>query len=306
MCEKPSGTVISAVCSDWIGCRMDALHTGRGCFALMDMIFGFNVYDQPTEQCYAYALEHGMRHLEIDLIKDHSALHSFTPKRTEAIRIFCEEKKIDLSLHVPYTLNLADRISYQRKSNIAYFKKSLAVGAQLRARHVTCHVGQFSGFVSWPWLRRQMLDRVVASLSEIVVCCEEWGIPLALENAVSLVQGAEQHFLGDSVADFLYIYNQLPSPWLRFCLDIGHANTNDGAVAFMEALAEKLVCVHFHDNQGRFDDHQDIGHGTVPWAEVAKGLHQLRYRGPFISECFRSAPHSAAALFRDLMRGVGG
>lgn len=266
------------------------------------MIFGFNAYEKPVEEYFNYALEHNMRHVEIDLIKDHSAPQTFTANRMQTIRSFCEANAIAVSLHVPYTLNLAERIGFLRKSNVAFFKKCLAVAHQLNATHVTCHLGKFSGIVSWPWLRTQMLDRVILSLRDILACCEEWHIPLALENAVSIIQGADQHFLGDSVQDFTYIFNQFDSPWLKICLDIGHANTNDGALAFMDAFPNKIINVHFHDNNGKYDDHQTIGDGTVSWQAIMQKFGEINYQGPYISECFQTQPHLAAGQFLNLMQ----
>lgn len=267
------------------------------------MIFGFNIYEKPVEEYFNYAKTHNLCHLEIDLIKDHSTPQTFTEKRIQTINELCSDHAIDVSLHLPYTLNLAERIRFLRKSNIAFIKKCLSIAHQLHSLHVTCHLGQFSGIVSWPWLRKQMLDKVVASLNEILLFCEECKIPLALENAVTLIQGADQHFLGDSVEDFVYLFDKIDSQWLKFCLDIGHANTNDGAYAYIENFADKLINVHFHDNQGRFDDHQSIGDGTVPWPEIATKLKAINYQGPFISECFHIEPHLAAQQFKEIMDG---
>ena len=81
------------------------------------------------------------------------------------------------------------------------------------------------------------------------------------------------------------------------CLDIGHANTNEGALAYIERFGPKMVNLHFHDNTGVHDEHLDVGEGTVPWEEIAHALKTLAYEGPFISECFQMEPHIAAERF---------
>ena len=45
------------------------------------MKIGFNVFEKPVEEYFTYAVQHGLNHLEIDLIKEHSVIETFTPQR---------------------------------------------------------------------------------------------------------------------------------------------------------------------------------------------------------------------------------
>ena len=265
----------------------------------MKLKFGFNVYEKPVEDYFQYAVEHNIGHLEIDLIKEHSILPTFTPKRIDQLRDFAEKNCIDLSFHAPYTLNLAERIPFIRKSHLAFIKKCLSVARSLNATHVTCHLGSFNGMTSWPWLRKQMLDKVIGSLNEINEYCQLCKVPLALENTISLRAGSDIYFLGDCIDDFDYIFNSIESKWMRFCLDIGHANTTEGALSYIERFKSKIINVHFHDNTGIHDDHLDIGDGTVPWEEITQALKAIPFTGPYVSECFQMKPHIASKKFLD-------
>ncbi len=275
--------------------RMPPLHSIKSRF--MRLKFGFNVYEKPVEEYFAYTVEHDIRHLEIDLIKDHSIIQSFTSKRIARLREFSQDANIDLSFHAPYTLNLAERIPFIRKSNITLINKCLSLAHMTNATHLTCHLGTFHGLVSWPWLRKQMLDTVVQSINAIAENCRQWNIPLALENATSPKEGSEIYFLGDCVKDFEIIFDEIQSEWIGFCLDIGHANTTEGALAYIDRFGSKLLNVHYHDNTGVHDEHLNIGKGSVPWTKIMQALKDLAYDGPYVSECFQMAPHHAAQKF---------
>lgn len=263
----------------------------------MRLTFGFNVYEKPVEECFAYAVEHDIRHLEIDLTKDHSIIQSFTSKRIARLKELSQAANVDLSFHAPYTLNLAERIPFIRKSHIALVNKCLSLAHKTHATHLTCHVGTFHELVSWPRLRKQMLDTVIQSVNSIAENCRQWNVPLALENAMSLKDGSEMYFLGDCVGDFEIIFDAVQSEWIGFCLDIGHANTTEGALAYIDRFGSRLLNVHYHDNTGVHDEHLDIGKGSVPWAKVIQALSDIAYDGPYVSECFQMAPHRAAQEF---------
>ena len=84
------------------------------------MKLGFNVFEKPIEEYFEYATEHGLNHLEIDLIKDHSLITKFTSKRIYSLKKLAKDYKITLSLHTPYTINPADRRSSFRDETTAY------------------------------------------------------------------------------------------------------------------------------------------------------------------------------------------
>jgi len=260
------------------------------------------VYDQPLEENFQYALDNGIHHLEIDLKKKYTQINTFTSRRIAVILEKISETGISLSLHPPFNLDLCTRSFITRRSLTSYLEKCIVLASRLKAEHLTLHLGSFHRSALWSDPREQALDRLCFFLKKLLNACDRTGICLALENVVPLRPEAGFAFLGDNIKDFLYIYSKLDSPHLKFCLDCGHANTNEGPLEYVDKLGEKITCVHFHDNRGTHDEHLEVGQGTIPWKELMPALQDIGFHGPFISECFKTKPHEAIKRLKSFMQ----
>jgi sugar phosphate isomerase/epimerase len=265
----------------------------------MTKIYSFMVCEEPVENYFDYVLKHDIHHLEIDLKRKHLQLDTFTPERIARLRKFSEQNNISLSLHPPYNMNLCSRGPFLRRYHIKYLTKCIEVARLLNARSITLHLGNFYRYAIWANPRHHALDRLLKVLRKILPACETYGIFLALENMVLIPPEAGYAFVGDNVKDFEYIFSSIKSDHLKFCLDIGHANTAEGPLEFVDRLGERIVCVHFHDNRGQYDEHMDVGKGTVPWKELLHALDKLGFRGPYVSESFESKPHESIRLLKN-------
>ncbi len=270
----------------------------------MTEITGFAVYNQPVETYFHYARTHGITHFEIHPILEHSQIHTFTSKRVKTLRLLSEKNDIRYSIHVPCSLVLSERIPFFRKSNITGLKKYLTIAHEINATHVTCHLGDFHGFAAWPWLRKKLMNRVIQNLKELLDHCHEMQTPLALENSMTPHENGELHNLGDCYSDFSYLFTQFDTPYLKFCLDCGHANTNEGVLEYIRNVGQQICCVHFHDNHGKHDEHLGIGEGSIHWQKVLAALMEIPFSGPYVSECFHMEPHLAIESFRSLAHSL--
>lgn len=258
--------------------------------------YGFNVYNITPEELLEYAAKHELSHIEINLTKKHSALKSFNRKRIDHLNRLTKKNSVELSLHLPHFLNIADIISPVRWTHLNYLKKSIFLAEQINATHITAHIGSFFWFPVTHWNRRNALNRYLKSLRKVIAICESKNVIIAIENVVPIPHGTDFYLLGDNIDDFRYIFENIDSDALRFCLDTGHANLAEGVLVYLTQLREKLVCIHYHDNYGKNDAHLPVGQGTVPWTEFVSELQKVPYHGPFISECRNIRPHEAAAL----------
>jgi sugar phosphate isomerase/epimerase len=264
--------------------------------------FGTSTFDKPVEYCVDYALAHNLKHFEINLAPGHSHLHKFTPARILKLRDLARLHGFSFSFHVPSSLNIGHSVPYLRRRHMRQVARIIAVGAELGITHLTLHLGSVAGHTAMPYFRRYALSKAVSSLKTLTQLCIRHQIILAVENSARLYHNSETEMLGDNLSDFITLFRQIHSPWLGFCLDIGHANTNEGALDYIEHLKDKIKCIHFHDNNGMDDEHLEIGDGTVNWHEVIQALKKINYSGPFISECFKTECHLATARFLQYWR----
>ena len=256
----------------------------------MDYVFGFDVVRKPIEEYFRYAADYDLAHLEIDLIRESSFIETFDAERISTLKRLSIDYEIGLSLHTPFTINPADKIPAISDANIAYLERCVSVAHELDATHVTTHVGYCLGVKP---NKQKALTRLVKNLKQILQSCQKLEITLAIENVNPMPEGSELFYLGDNIEECSFLLSELESPYLNLCLDIGHANTNEGPLAYIQKFGKKIVNIHFHDNNGKTDDHLDVGKGTVPWKKVVEALKRINFIGPFVSECFNSEPHEA-------------
>ncbi|MCP5062530.1 MAG: sugar phosphate isomerase/epimerase [Ignavibacteriae bacterium] len=259
--------------------------------------YGFNVNNQKPEDQFEYASSNGLHHIEINLSRNKLSDKIFNSEEINKLKDLSKAHNVRVSFHIPYYLNIAEILLPLRKTNINYLLKCIQVASELKATHLTLHVGNFYWFPVEPWMRKKALNRFVKSLRKILKVCEEKNVIIALENVVPIPNGSEYYLLGDNVEDFKYIFSRLDSKYLKFCLDTGHANMGEGVIEYINNFHDKLCCIHYHDNNGFNDDHLPIGKGKVPWEDLAEELINIKYQGPIISECRNIEAHESAILF---------
>lgn len=256
--------------------------------------FGLNVYNYTPEEILDYVSENNLKHIEINISKAHSSVASFDLDRINALKEKAELNKIEFSLHLPNAINIADNIPTFRKKDIKYFKNALQLAEKLGVKHINFHMGFFFWFPIEKWKRNKALNRFVTQLQVLINICEEKKITLAIENVVPLPQGSPHYLLGDNIEDIKFVFSQIDSDYLKFCLDTGHANMAEGVTEYLNHFSDKLIAVHYHDNLGNDDSHLEIGEGNINWKNLAKSFNQIKFQGPYISECRDSKPHISA------------
>ncbi len=259
--------------------------------------YGFNIFNQSLEERFKYAATQGMNHIEINLSRDKFKTDIFNGERFKQLKNFAESNKIELSIHIPYYINISDILLYSRKFSVKYLTEAIWVASELKATHITLHLGSFFWFPFEQWERKKALNRFIKSLSRMIKTCEEKKVIIALENVVPIPAGSEYYLLGDNIEDFSFVFSNIQSDYLKFCLDTGHANMAEGVFKYIENFKDKLHCMHIHDNNGTNDEHLPVGAGSVPWAELANELKKIDFRGPVISECRNVSAHEAVGLF---------
>jgi len=248
-----------------------------------------------------YAAEHNFDHLEIDLLNEDTQLESFDRKRIHDLKELLFNRHISISLHLPYTLNLIKKNRLSKNRLITQINHTFDLASDLNATHITSHIGSFSKQVIWSDSREEHLKRSIESILLISEIADTHHIQFAIENLITLPEHSTYHFIGDNINDFSEIFSSVNSEFVGLCLDLGHANLNEGGIEYIKKFGERIFCLHYHDNEGNKDEHLEIGDGNIQWKKIVKELDKSGFTGPYISECFKSAPHLTRGKLLELI-----
>ena len=253
------------------------------------MKLGLVAFPNPVEQYVEFAADNGFEHMEIDFYSTPQWLEKFTASRIRQLRGMFEEIEISISFHVPYTLNLAEPLPFLRTAVMKYFERVLQIAVELNAQWVCVHPGYAIGLPQLPWIRSEALNRLRESLEHLLPRCEALNIPIALENVNPLPPKGELVLLGDNLPEMQRVLEEFNTPFLRMVLDVGHANTAEGPVMYIERLHQFIIGTHIHDNSGMGDEHLPLGEGTMPWDEMVEAFKSVNFSGPLNVELFDDA-----------------
>lgn len=209
------------------------------------------------EEAFRLAAEEGV---DLEVAYD---LHEVLPlPEAKALRATGEALGVGFTLHLPFLeLNPASLIPSVRKLSEERLKRALEFGEALGAKVGVLHTGQV------PFRHPMALALAQEALEKTLSALLPLPFPVALENLAlsqeDLLQGPEE------LKALLHRF-----PQYGFCLDVGHALVElgpTGPFRYLEALGDRLLHLHLHDNHGVRDDHLPVGAGRVPW-EGLKGL----------------------------------
>lgn len=117
---------------------------------------------------------------------------------------------------------------------------------------------------------------------------EQFKIKIAIENMWGYDKKREYIIAnvmsyGHELAEY---YDELNSPWLTVCLDVGHSGLvgQDAADAIREIGHHRLGALHIHDNNHKADSHSLPFLGEIDWPELCKALGEIDYKGHFTLE----------------------
>ena len=118
-----------------------------------------------------------------------------------------------------------------------------------------------------PRFEEDCRKRAAERLAAFDQICKAEGVLMAAEN---IAFGNGERYLFNH-QQFLELFRQLPE--LHCLIDLGHAALTDlNVYALQEALRDRIVAYHLHDNNGLFDAHRRMWTGVRDWEEFAKGV----------------------------------
>lgn len=202
----------------------------------------------------------------------------------QVARLFMEDGRT-VTLHGPF-MDLApgaldDRI---REVTARRLLEAMELVPLFRPLSVVFHVGYDDR--CYHDYRREWLAGSLETWEPIARRAEGLGVMISLENVFE-----QTPYMIAALLDSLSSSN------VGFCLDVGHQNafSTTPLAEWLSVLGSRLREVHLHDNDGRGDDHEPIGSGSVAFPTLFAYLVETGLRPVITLE-----PHAEASLWKSL------
>lgn len=104
----------------------------------------------------------------------------------------------------------------------------------------------------------EMREWIIESLAQLAPAAESTGVRLALENMLPKHPGTTGE-------ELIATLDAVGSDSIGICFDSGHAHVNGALRGVFEAVKDRIITFHIHDNDGVRDNHYQPPYGTTNW-----------------------------------------
>ena len=149
---------------------------------------------------------------------------------------------------------------YERLAGVGLVKNRVAMAARLGTDVIIMHLG------SEPAEREASdlyWEQLWKSLDELEPYAREHGVRIAVENGI--------------FTPIRKVLARYGPDYVGLCYDSGHGNVSGDGLDETEALKDRLISIHLHDNDGTGDQHNLLFTGTVDWERLARILATSAY-----------------------------
>ena len=231
------------------------------------------------ENAIAWAVEHRVRYIDIQLDTGSNALGTIDDARAAMVRGLCERHGVHLGLHTASAVNVAEYAPYVSDAVEAYLRAYVDAAVKLGAEWIVMHAGFH--FTSDKEVRmragRERLKRVIGY-------AEEKGALILLENLNKEPDDAEVHYLAHTVEEWRYYTDHLHSPAFRLSFTANHAHlVPEGVDGFIAAIdlarvAEVRLADCFRNG---YEAHLKPGDGNLDFGDMFRRLEAGGFQGHY-------------------------
>ena len=201
----------------------------------------------------------------------------------------------------------------------------------------------FKGMINDMWSDGETGDRALRILCDTVDRCAQVGVPIAVvhmstgkappiteagqRNYASLVEYAAKKGITLAfenqrwLANLAFVFEYLAADNVRFCWDCGHEGCFTPGREYMPLFADKLACLHLHDNRGVYNEDMHLipFDGALDFARIARQIRESGFDGTLMMELkgrktpyydhlslqeFLARASTAAVRLREMVDGV--
>ena len=172
-------------------------------------------------------------------------------------------KLLDLHASEGKEINWISSDESKRKSGVDLVKNRIHMTNRLSGSTIILHFDRESDESDnesyWGILHK--------SLDELEPFAREHGVRIALEN-----------YRNEDSKEIKRLLSEYDSNFLGLCYDSGHGNVGNG-LEILKTMADRLISIHLHDNDGISDQHKLMFSGTINWDRLAGILAASSYSG---------------------------
>lgn len=191
--------------------------------------------------------------ISVEIVLDAQTLEDFPREDFKRIGPVLAKAGLSCSIHAPFMdLSLGAFDPRVRQVTVERMEQVIELLPLFPLSWVVCHAGYEARHYRHEQGRWQA--HMVQSLSRLLPRLESNKIFLMVENVFE-----------NDTAQLTALFQSLASPWLRFCLDVGHHHlySRTDVKVWLDDLGPFLGMVHLHDNHGLLDDHLALGQGSI-------------------------------------------
>ena len=230
------------------------------------------------EDGLAWAARNDVFYIDIQLDYGANAMETFDERRCELVKKLCRDNRIHLGLHTLSGVNMAEYSNYLRQAADEYLRTYIDMATRLDAEWIVVHAG-FHFTADYEQRKLAGLER----LQKASEYAEDKGVHLLLENMNREPEDAEVNYLGYTIDECAYFFDNLKSPNLHWTFTINHATLlPEGIDGFLDAFGiERMREVRVADNLGDKEHHMFPGEGGIDFRALFSRLEGMGYKGHY-------------------------
>jgi len=160
-------------------------------------------------------------------------------------------------------ITITEPVKNKRNAMVDEIKRALDIAEIIPFRYLIQHVGVFEEEYD-----QRKMDAAFTALEELSLFARQRGVEVLLENTPNQLSSAER----------LLMFLETTHLDLNLCIDVGHANMNEGVDAAFRLMKSRLRSTHIHDNNGVDDSHLfplNSEGGTIDWNRTMDSLRTV-------------------------------
>lgn len=233
------------------------------------------------EDGIAWAANHGVKYIDIQLDTGANAFTNFDATRAAAIRSSCERAGIHLGLHTLSAVNVAEYSPLLSEAVDAYLRAYIDIAPRLGAEWVVVHAGyHFTSDV------KQRMQAGLDRLRRMADHAEKAGARILLENLNKEPELAEVHYLAHTVDEWRAYYEQIQSPAFGLSFTANHAHlVPEGVAGFVDAIPmQRVTQVRLADCfRNGHEQHLLPGQGDFDFPDMFRRIEAKGFSGHYMN-----------------------